>query len=106
MKHEIHRVHEALRGELEDFLENLPPSMSNIMNQTFENSIRAATNVDGIQHTLERDQVQPGSGGQTDLYAKVLKTTVDDPGCGRTERIDLKVDRKDKSHIFEQTTVI
>jgi hypothetical protein len=95
------RIHESLRSEIEAFLETFPSKLADVVTTQMNSAMQSSDSLDEVENQVERENTLPGSAGQSDIIASVVKTITKTPEHGTRSKMNVKVNRNDRSHIVE-----
>lgn len=90
-----------MKEEIETFLQNLPPNISNVIKTRTTSAIQPTDNLDQVENRLGDENILPGSAGQTDVTAAMVKTSANYPEGSSRRKMNVSVKRSDRSHLVE-----
>jgi hypothetical protein len=64
-------------------------------------AIQSSNSLDEVENRVERENTLPGSAGQSDIVASVVKTITNTSDRGSRSKMNVKVNRSERSHIVE-----
>lgn len=91
-------IHDSLKAEIQAFTTDLPPVISNVMKTRTDSAIQSTDNLDQVENRLEDKNVLPGSAGQTDVTVALVKTSTNSPQGSTRKKMNVSVQRTDRSH--------
>lgn len=86
---------------MEAFTQNLSPKITSVLSRRMDSVIKNSEGLDQTENRIEDVNVLPGSAEQTDVMASMVKTCTNHSDGTTREKMEVKVNRIDQSHLVE-----